>query len=263
MRHDDSRLRRLRAGARSRDMTADGAYVYALVVDGVERYIGKGSGVPLKRAKEHLLRARRLLRRRAAGEAAQGTRLQNKLAKALSDGSAIREVVIADALSHEEAFRREISEIAARPEGQLWNLDSGGLGAGRVGTETRLKQSAIGKARALDPEERAELKRRSSLAHTPAFRERSRQRLIEKSRDPEYVDQLRAQQRQKWSDPEIAARMAAGLEKGRRTPSPDRAAGKWAYPGAREHHSEAMKRRWADPEFRSRQAARRSGKGLS
>src|SRR5262245_53480758 len=100
-----------------------GAYVYAIKVDGVVRYIGKGRRYRLI---EHRRIARELNRRRAAGEKIKARRVHNKLAKAIRNGSVIEHDVIAFNLSDDVAYDRERSEIANAPAGQLWNVKAGG-----------------------------------------------------------------------------------------------------------------------------------------
>lgn len=216
----------------------DDAYVYAILVDGVVRYIGKGSGAPLKRAREHARTARRLLRRRAAGQRTWERLFYNRLAKSLENGEEVREVCICDGLSHEEAFAREIVEITAAPKGQLWNSESGGLGGNRASDETRELLSIAGKRRAAQPGER----------------QRLRQLALDRASDPACIATLSVQAKARWSDPELAERMKAGLDKGRKAPrSPERNKKRWAKPEAGQKHAAAMLRKWADPVFKAKQ----------
>lgn len=101
-------------------MTYD-AYVYAIIIDGITRYIGKGSGIPLKRASEHIRTAKRLLKRRAAGEKVWERHLYNRLAKAVESGAKIDLNIIAKALTHDAAFDREMRRLP------LCLLDSYGI----------------------------------------------------------------------------------------------------------------------------------------
>src|SRR6516162_4318183 len=95
------------------------AYVYAIIVDGIVRYIGKGSG---NRKLAHMRLVRSIARRRAAGEHVRTSHFYNRLTKAWLEGAEIEEVVIVDGLTHGAAYAREIAEIAAAAQGQLWNL---------------------------------------------------------------------------------------------------------------------------------------------
>jgi hypothetical protein len=101
------------------------AYVYALLVDEVRRYIGKGHS---NRHAAHMKKVRSIARRRAAGETVFATLFYNKLTKAWLDGSVIEVQFIAEGLTDEEAFNRETQEIASAPPGQLWNMAPGGKG---------------------------------------------------------------------------------------------------------------------------------------
>ena len=121
-----------------------GAYVYAVLVEGTVRYIGKGTGRRL-RAHEKIVRS--MVRRRAAGEVVLAeSPFYEKLCKAYLSGADIGAVVLKCGLSHEEAFRAEISERRKYPESQLWNAGNCWDRA-----EYRAKQ----KARWADPEIRA------------------------------------------------------------------------------------------------------------
>jgi hypothetical protein len=99
------------------------AYVYAIVVDGVIRYIGKGHG---NRTQFHFKMMRRIARRRAVGETVTTTHFYNRLTKAWLNGASIEVIKIAEGLTDAQAFEREIAEIAERPG--LWNKAPGGQG---------------------------------------------------------------------------------------------------------------------------------------
>jgi hypothetical protein len=120
------------------------AYVYAVLVDGIVRYIGKGSG---RRLRSHMKIVRSMARRRAAGETiVAGSPFYEDLCKAYLWGSGIEAVILKDCLLHEQAFRHEIAERGKYPASQLWN-------SGRCWDrpEYRAKQ----RARWADPEMRA------------------------------------------------------------------------------------------------------------
>src|SRR4249920_1262421 len=84
------------------------AFVYQIIVDGVVRYIGKGTG---GRLANHMKKVRMIARRRAAGETITTTHFYNRLTKAWLAGSNIEFNVIADRLSDAEAFESERTEI--------------------------------------------------------------------------------------------------------------------------------------------------------
>lgn len=237
-------------------MINEGAYVYAISVDGVVRYIGKGSGVPLKRANEHIRTAKRLIRRRDAGQKLWAPSLYNHLAKAISSGAIIKVEALCSDLSHEAAFSLEAIEIAARPVKQLWNLDSGGLGGKTFSAEHRRKLSEVGKKRASSPEERERRREWGRRSHTPERREQTRAMNARNATDPAWREARRQQQRERWKDPALAERMRVGLDKGRTQPrSPERMAKTWASPETRASYGAKMKRKWADPTFREKRLA--------
>jgi hypothetical protein len=123
------------------------AYVYAILVNGVVRYIGKGNG---GRIHDHLKVVRSLARRRAAGEVVRSTLFYNKLTRAWLDGSKIEHMILADSLTDDEAYAREAIEISHRKD--LWNMDPGGRGRGfgyKQSKKMRAKRKATMKDRPL------------------------------------------------------------------------------------------------------------------
>jgi hypothetical protein len=223
------------------------AYVYAILVDGVARYIGKGSN---KRAYEHVQIAERINRTRAAGGKTKGTRFYNKLAKALRSGAIVSEIILVDGLSDGEAFAIEREKIAAYG-GQLWNTLEGGNGltsadAKRLNGDPEVRatisrrqhermksaenrkqisdtmkehsktpdgRAAVTrrlKARWDGPEKRDEASRLSSqIQADPDFRARMSQAVAAAKSDPEYRAKVANETRLRWVDPEYKARVAA------------------------------------------------------
>lgn len=96
------------------DMAA--AYVYAITVDGVVRYVGKGRRYRLR---EHTRIARFLNSGREAGKRIRTNRFYNRLAAAIRSGADIGEIVFADGLSDEDAFQLEKERIASFPIGAI------------------------------------------------------------------------------------------------------------------------------------------------
>lgn len=101
-----------------------GSYVYAVSVDGVVRYIGKGRG---KRLRHHANSARKLLGAREKGGRPKAIRFHNRLAKAIAAGKRIDEAILFDGLADSDAYDIERKEIAARRH-TLWNQTDGGSG---------------------------------------------------------------------------------------------------------------------------------------
>ena len=96
-----------------------GAYVYAVLVDGTVRYIGKGSG---RRLWAHEKIVRSMARRRAAGEVIVAeSPFYEKLCIAYLSGANIEAIILRDGISHDQAFRDEIAERKKFPPTQLWN----------------------------------------------------------------------------------------------------------------------------------------------
>lgn len=106
-------------------MSAAAAYVYAVLVEGETRYIGKGRG---DRSGDHLKMVRSIVRRRAAGETVKVSLFYRKLTARWLEGCEIEVVVLEDGLTDEAAYEREAAIIASFSADQLWNTDAGGRG---------------------------------------------------------------------------------------------------------------------------------------
>ena len=110
-------------GYRVGNVTKQRFYVYAVRVDGVVRYIGKGS---TGREHFHAIEARRINSRRARGANTDGTttNFYRKLAEAVRHGASITEEIMIDGLTDQEAYRIEkqkIEELHKQNRGLLWN----------------------------------------------------------------------------------------------------------------------------------------------
>ena len=104
-------------------MTTNRCYVYAIHVNGVVRYIGKGSN---GRLHFHVIEARRINSRRALGAKTDRTttNFYRKLAEAMRHGATITEEIMVDGLTDQEAYRVEkqkIEQLHKQNRGQLWN----------------------------------------------------------------------------------------------------------------------------------------------
>ena len=97
-------------------------YVYAIHVDGVLRYFGKGSNgrmyAHMKEVRERLTRKFKLKN--------VSPLLQRKLTEAVMKGAVIEEVVLADDLTHKQAYKLEYSYLKKLVHDgkrqQLWNI---------------------------------------------------------------------------------------------------------------------------------------------
>jgi LEM3-like protein len=97
------------------------AYVYALLVDGVVRYVGKGRN---GRMYSHLLEAKRSAARCAPDTSGLYPRMHRKLVEAVRAGSQVAESVIVSSLTDKAAYRLEsriIGEFHKHRAGQLRN----------------------------------------------------------------------------------------------------------------------------------------------
>ena len=91
-------------GSLTRAKAGSSAYVYAIVVDDVVRYVGKGRD---KRLYIHVIEARRSAARCGARTSHLHPRVHRKLVEAIRAGSDIAEIVILDGLTDQTAFRLE------------------------------------------------------------------------------------------------------------------------------------------------------------
>jgi hypothetical protein len=208
----------------------DTAYVYAITVDDVVRYIGKGRRY---RVREHYRIARLILRKRSAGKKIKSNRFYNRLAKAMASRQRVDEAILASGLSDADAFQLERRLIAGYPTGQLWNVAPGGEG--------------------YTPES-------ARAAWTPERRERQREIARRRWADPEqrkrHSDTIKAQ----WEDPayrqhHIAKQIERWAEPGARERGSEITQAVWASPERRERQSVVLKEYWAEPEHREQRIA--------
>lgn len=255
------------------------AYVYAISVDGVVRYIGKGRG---RRVRDHINFVRRLIRRRAEGERVKSTFFYNKLADAFVRGSCIEAFILVSDMTDDAAYAWEKAEIAAH-RGQLWNQNEGGVGPTSADAlkrwadqgcrdrhrtsvkalwsdpEFRAKRDAI----AADPEFRAKLATGIAAAWTPDMKAAKAEEVRRRYRDPEERKKTGAAIAAALANPATKARQGEALK--RRFADPEyrrkwllQQAARAADPDHRKRVAETMRARWADPEERARMLASRA-----
>jgi hypothetical protein len=121
-RNNDKKGKRPHSARRAvRRKTAIGSYIYAIIVDGVVRYIGKGWN---GRMYTHLIEAKRTSARCPANTAHLHPRMHRKLVETDRAGSQIIETVITSGLTDRAAYQLEsrmIGEFHKFRPGQLWN----------------------------------------------------------------------------------------------------------------------------------------------
>lgn len=225
------------------------AYVYALTVDGVVRYIGKGRRY---RVVDHISRIKAI----ASGTPHSGTRNHPayvNFAAAYQAGCQIDYFVIANGLTDDEAYLLEFLKIEEYPPDDLWNAQSGGRGdtGGR-----RLRRVWN------NPITRSSLAAKIRAGHlNDKYKERARVRSLELWQDSEFRDRWLAQHRALWADPRTAAMRRARLKAlwATKTEAKEkvRAAVTKAWtPERRAAMAENRRRAWADPEFKARVVAK-------
>jgi hypothetical protein len=98
-------------------------YVYVIYVDGVVRYVGKGSN---GRMHFHVIEAQRINGRRARGAKTDrtSTKFYRKLAETVRRGATIRAEMVLNGLTNTAAYRFEkqrIEGLYRQDRSQLWN----------------------------------------------------------------------------------------------------------------------------------------------
>ena len=202
-----------------------GAYVYAIVVDDVVRYIGKGRTY---RVGQHMTMVRSIARRRAAGEFVSTTYFYNRLTKAWLAGAEIETIVIAEGMTDEDAFAREVAEIAAALQGQLWNVWPGGEGGGKGHVKTLEQRRRIAESNRKTWSDPQLLAEHSARCKVVLLRPEVKA-LISKPKSPEHNQKVSERARARWATPEFKAKMDAVFHT----------------PEFHERRSEATKRGWA------------------
>jgi len=106
----------------SQQESPKGCYVYAIHVDGVLRYIGKGTN---GRMYAHMKEVRQRLTREFKLRNVSPI-FQQKLTEAVIKGAVVEEIVIADSLTSKQAYelehRRMEEMVHDGKRGQLWNV---------------------------------------------------------------------------------------------------------------------------------------------
>ncbi len=231
-------------------------YVYQIVVDGVVRYIGKGSGA---RWKSHVAKAKRLNAIRATGATASVSVFYNRLAKAIRNGATIEQRLVMTGFAEPESYEMERAAIAVMPDGQLWNRWIEANGNTTASPELKERLSAAALKRYEDHTERARMRAiHAEVARRPDVRERKSQGT--KRRWAENPDAFKRFQTAAYT-PEVVARRAKSYEEFLKA-NPVFAAGKarslnehWSDPEKNAAHRAALAAAHARPEVKAKRRA--------
>jgi hypothetical protein len=193
-------------------------YIYTIHIDGVCRYVGKGTK---RRLGQHIRCVESILRRLEAGlpvKAEQPVHL--RLAEAMAEGAHVEvRVLLGDLLEKEAEYLGDLTIMLAEREptgGSLWNILDGGKGftsddRRRFWDDPSYRERMLG-AVSLD-ERRARMKATARrLWGDPKHREH----ILRKRRSDEYRERMRATSRELWASEEHRAEMSAKARKQRR-----------------------------------------------
>lgn len=222
-------------------------YVYAIKVDGIIRYIGRGRA---RRLRHHEATARKRLLLAAAGHTLKPHKFYDNLASAMSSGCEIVADIIVPGLTGDEAQIREMQEISARPRDQLWNSIFSETPR-IVDADVIAKLSAAARRSNGDPNVRAKIAAgvRAANAQDETLRKR---KSIGTANN--------------WQDPAVRARRSSGISAVRTTPAQraitsKQSAALWELPDHRARMSARQRELWRDPEYREAMSRRRVLKG--
>lgn len=237
---------------------ARAAYVYAILVDGVVRYIGKGRG---RRIAEHVNIIRRLRDGRDGGPKCQV--VHRRAASAVRSGASVRAMKMVEGLDDESAYLIERDLIGTYPEGHLWNVSDGGEGcsssdAVRRWADPSYREKQLASARSPETVRRKSEAQRVSQ-NIPEVRERVRAAQREAFARPACRARLVARTKRNWESQEyrdsvVAGRKAQWTQEARAKQSATHAA-KWT-PEHRAQRSADYKIKFQNPEWKARWLAR-------
>lgn len=206
-------------------------YVYEIIVSGVVRYIGKGSG---RRVFAHAREAKRVLRERQNGAAPRASRFYLMLADAIQSEEVIAHRIVVPGLSESQAFHEETRLIDSCEKGQLWNELPGGRGFSysKIGDQEAFKRKVKeGVRRSWDTDKRR--RERASAGATRRWQNQDKR------------DEHSSRLKEVWAEPRLRERHAAEV-RGRFVSEED-----WS-----SRQSAIAKRRWSNPEARNAQSRR-------
>jgi hypothetical protein len=175
-------------------------YVYAILVDGVIRYIGKGRK---KRFSDHLKVAISINEKRSGGKKVRALHFHNKLAKALLEGANVTHQVLEYFSTDEEAFAEEICQISSL-EG-LWNVADGGKG------QTSGMMKKIWQRHEYIKQQMTNLQNMKAKSNTPEQRKKVSTIIIERNKSKDGRQATIDSNKKRWADPEYKARVTASM----------------------------------------------------
>jgi hypothetical protein len=179
----------------------NGCYVYEVLIDGMVRYVGKGTG---RRFKNHITTAKRYERYMREGRSQITVApFYEKLLLQLGRGADISYRIVQKFDGDQDALSKEIEHIASFPAGQLWNDGPGGNGGTSNGAFKRWANPA---------EREAHRKRLSEVWANPALIERHRELTRHRISNFEYQS---AAAKARWSRPGEREAMSAFAKKNR------------------------------------------------
>ena len=168
------------------------AYLYAILVDGVPRYIGKGRG---GRLRDHV----RIARRASEANTYRMCKVHRGIRAALEAGCSVVAKKLLVNLTDEVALALERSAIRSALPGTLWNVKDGGSGADlseacrqvwkRPGYRDLHRE--ITRARWNDPEMRERIISAQAKAVTPSLRRTLADQAKARWRSPDYSEKQR------------------------------------------------------------------------
>jgi hypothetical protein len=223
------------------------------IIDGTPRYVGKGTN---GRDTLHLKHAQLINARRATGEKVTSTRWYNYLAKALRNGHPIQIVRVAENLTDEQAWDKEIELIMLHGRkgidcGTLMNECNGGNGS----------TSADMKRLHADPVYRASFKAKmqkhmQKLHADPVYRANHKAAIQKRTADPKWRASNKVAIQKLHADPVYQANHKAAVQKFHVDPvyrANQKAATQKLYadPTWRANQKAAMQKLHADPKYKA------------
>lgn len=238
-------------------------YVYAIRVNRVVRYIGKGTN---GRVHEHMMWVRLI----EAGTKPRAT-FHKRLHAVWKQGAKITHSILLKQLSERDALKHErriIAEYRADHPRQLWNVQPGGEGGLAeiwADPEWKAKQSALIKAALTTPEVRARRKKQAQRRWLdPNEIEAWAAQMARQRKTRKYQNSVSDGLKRKWAEPEYHAAMLikrkAAWTATRRKARGRQSTAYWADQKNRNRQSRSFSRYWSDPKWKAATRAKQKAK---